>query len=493
MADVQTDNHPKQLKRIWRRFLLLVPLVVVLALSCGIYIKSVSDTYTAIGWIQYDEEEFQANTLELTTPGVVEVETIDRTGLGYVRIVFRAVADGTTVAMFVSDQTREIWPLEVRDGSIIEGGINFTGWESINISLCIFLAAAVILFATALRRLHRRCWYGYEMVACAGGLLFCLFQLGLFVGILFLGGEPTFRSFLQTVSFTAEYFVLVSFIPMALIAVFLLVSNISLIRHEGFRPANLLGIAFGVVWAIANVLLFVFGSSWYGLDAPLRVMEYINSLLIVAIAFGECLLVATMLCAYLASHHEPKHGVDYLVILGCGIRSDGTPFPLLAQRIDRAVSFDAQRIESGDEPVVFVCSGGQGPDEPMSEAQSMSNYLQGKGIPQKRIVLEGRSNTTNENMAFSREAIEAHAQCDANEKRVGFSTTNYHVFRGYVCAHKAGMAVEGMGSKTRYYFWPNAFLREFAGLLVWQWKTIVQTYLIIAIIHLYVAYVLAVL
>ena len=87
----------------------------------------------------------------------------------------------------------------------------------------------------------------------------------------------------------------------------------------------------------------------------------------------------------------------------------------------------------------------------MSEAQSMRDYLVARGVEPGRIVLEDRSATTRENMAFSRRVIEQHAGRDANEVAVGFSTTNYHVFRGYVCAHQAGMAVEGMDSKTRAY------------------------------------------
>lgn len=120
----------------------------------------------------------------------------------------------------------------------------------------------------------------------------------------------------------------------------------------------------------------------------------------------------------------------------------------------------------------------------------MGTYLEGKGVEPDRIVLEGKSNTTRENMAFSREVIEKHAGKDASELKVGFCTTNYHVFRGYVCAHQAGMAVEGMGSKTRAYFWPNAFLREFIGLLASQWKMILQTYLFISIIYAFAEYAL---
>jgi hypothetical protein len=76
------------------------------------------------------------------------------------------------------------------------------------------------------------------------------------------------------------------------------------------------------------------------------------------------------------------------------------------------------------------------------------------------------------------------------ELLVGFSTTNHHVFRGYVFAHRAGMAVQGMGSRTRAYFWPNAFLREFAGLLASRWKGILVTYLSIWSIYALAGYAL---
>jgi uncharacterized SAM-binding protein YcdF (DUF218 family) len=138
---------------------------------------------------------------------------------------------------------------------------------------------------------------------------------------------------------------------------------------------------------------------------------------------------------------------------------------------------------AGDAPTTFVPSGGQGPDEVVSEAQAMRDYLVGNGVEPDRILLEDRSTTTRENMVFSRAVIERDAGSDAGELAVGFSTTNYHVFRGYVCAHQAGMAAEGVGSTIRAYFWPNAFLREFVGLLVAKWKGILLMYLAIATLY----------
>jgi uncharacterized SAM-binding protein YcdF (DUF218 family) len=48
-----------------------------------------------------------------------------------------------------------------------------------------------------------------------------------------------------------------------------------------------------------------------------------------------------------------------------------------------------------------------------------------------------------------------------DEPRIGFSTTNYHVFRSGILAAQQGVLAQGIGSRTRSYFWVNAFVREF--------------------------------
>ena len=422
---------------------------------------------------------------------MVGAASVERTSLGTARITFHALADGSTDATFAVGGASQTWQLEVRDGAIVEGGVNFSGWESILVSLCIFLAVTVALFASILAKLWRGARFGYAMVASCGGMLFCLFQLVFFAWLYLFGRAPSFSNFVYSVRSMADLFVAASLVPMAVLALLVTASNISLIRHEGMRPVNLLGVAASIAWAVVVVFWLVVGSTVGSTAAESTALHFLNSVVTVAIAYGECLLIATILCAWLASRYEPKGNPDYLVILGCGIRADGTPSPLLAGRVDRAVAFDGARIAAGGKPAVFVPSGGQGPDEPTSEAQSMADYLEGrKGIEHDRIVLEDQSTTTRENMRFSREMIERHAERDVGEVNVAFSTTNYHVFRGYVCANEAGMTVEGMGSKTKYYFWPNAFLREFVGLLAAQWKAILQTYVVIAAIYVLVEVVL---
>ena len=65
-------------------------------------------------------------------------------------------------------------------------------------------------------------------------------------------------------------------------------------------------------------------------------------------------------------------------------------------------------------------------------------------------------------MKFSKEKI---FELDP-EAGIAFSTTNYHVFRSGLLARRVKMRASGMGAETKWYFWPNAAVREFAGLMV---------------------------
>ena len=138
------------------------------------------------------------------------------------------------------------------------------------------------------------------------------------------------------------------------------------------------------------------------------------------------------------------------------------------EKMDKALEVDRLQQEKGGEPAMFVPSGGQGADEVISEGEAMERYLLSKGIPGERILREDRSVNTRENMAFSQKLI---AQAKP-EGKVGFTTTGYHVFRAGVYAAEANLRAEGTGSPTRWYFWPNAFVREMIALLVDRKKVV---------------------
>ena len=96
----------------------------------------------------------------------------------------------------------------------------------------------------------------------------------------------------------------------------------------------------------------------------------------------------------------------------------------------------------------------------------MERYLLEQGIPAERIIKEDKSVNTMQNMAFSKTVIEANGGLSG--KKIAFATTNYHVFRGYVLSRKCGFEAQGISAKTKMYFYLNAYLREFVGLIVDQ-------------------------
>ena len=177
------------------------------------------------------------------------------------------------------------------------------------------------------------------------------------------------------------------------------------------------------------------------------------------------MLIGAIAADIIAALHEPEPDKDFLIVLGCGLRKDGTPSPLLRGRIDRALEFYRKQKAATGKELTFVTSGGQGADEAISESASMKRYLMEQGIPEAQIIQEDRSTDTFENMRFSKEKI-----WSVNpEGKVAFSTTNYHVFRSGLYARRVKMRAVGMGARTKWYFWPNAAVREFVGLLTEHW------------------------
>ena len=135
---------------------------------------------------------------------------------------------------------------------------------------------------------------------------------------------------------------------------------------------------------------------------------------------------------------------------------------MLRNRMKAALRHYQEQLRVSGKRAAFIVSGGQGPDEVCSEAEAMKKWLMEQGIPEEQILVEDRSRTTEENMMFSKELIDAIAP-DAGS---AFCTTNFHAFRAGIKACKAGLAAEGVTYNTEWYFWYNAAVREVVGLLM---------------------------
>ncbi|WP_206913150.1 hypothetical protein IGL98_003081 [Enterococcus sp. DIV0840] len=162
-----------------------------------------------------------------------------------------------------------------------------------------------------------------------------------------------------------------------------------------------------------------------------------------------------------------KKKVDYIITLGSGIRSEEVP-PLLKSRLDKAIEYYHKNPNAK-----IVVSGGQGADEPVSEAFAMKKYLLSQNIPETHILVEDQSTTTFENMVFSKKVIFQDWKSKDSAPIILFSTNNYHVLRGALYARKAHLKAEGIGAPTALYFLPTALIREYIALLTqYKWFTL---------------------
>ena len=100
------------------------------------------------------------------------------------------------------------------------------------------------------------------------------------------------------------------------------------------------------------------------------------------------------------SHDQVSGQPSIMIILGCQVRPDG-PSILLQDRIDEAAAYLLDHPE-----VTVVASGGQGPDEPMSEARAIRDALVEQGVEEERILLEEASHNTVQNLRYSKALLE---------------------------------------------------------------------------------------
>lgn len=328
-----------------------------------------------------------------------------------------------------------------------------------------FFAAVTVLLLRAFLLQLRYNPYSYNTIIYFGFGLFTLFIAMAYVALYFQVRELPVESILVNVLGSllgsAKGYMIYTFPFLLLFSAALAVSNLSLIRHEGFRPVNLLGILLALVLVSGQVLLFVRDYFVSGSQQEVMLHDLLSNLLAAIYLYFECMMLGTMVADGVTARYEPEKDKDYLIVLGCAIRRDGTPTPLLRGRLERALRFARdQEAQTGRAPI-FVLSGGQGADETVSEAECMRRWLAEQGVPEERMLLEDRSTDTAENMAFSKELIFARDPA----ARVAFSTDKFHVFRAGLKARRVKLRAVGMGSKSKWYFWPNAAVREFVGLL----------------------------
>lgn len=210
---------------------------------------------------------------------------------------------------------------------------------------------------------------------------------------------------------------------------------------------------FYLIWAAGGICLIglamMIKFDWWS-QFPLVLRRGLGGLVVL----GVLLFVVVEGCIFAHYGDKGREDLDYIIVLGAQMKAAG-PSAVLQFRLDAAYEY-----LTANEGTICVVSGGQGSNEPCSEAEGMYQYLVEKGISPDRILKEDRSTDTSENIAYSARLI------GGTDVDVGIVTNNFHVFRGVMLARHAGFENScGIAARSNIYFQPNNLVREFFGVM----------------------------
>lgn len=128
---------------------------------------------------------------------------------------------------------------------------------------------------------------------------------------------------------------------------------------------------------------------------------------------------------------------DCILVLGAGLRSDGSPSDMLADRLDVAIGL----YKDGVSDIILLsgdCSG-----EDYDEVSSMEAYCIAFGVPSDAIVKDGRGYSTYESIL--------NTENSGKYEKILVVTQKYHLFRALYIAEKMGLAADGADATLRQY------------------------------------------
>lgn len=184
---------------------------------------------------------------------------------------------------------------------------------------------------------------------------------------------------------------------------------------------------------------------------PARILIAAAGLAAAGIAVTAVVLTGMMIRA---ARKEPAADAS-VVVLGCEVRGE-EPSLMLRTRMDAAVTWLLDHPEA-----VCVVSGGRGENERISEAECMFRYMTARGIAPDRILLEDRSVSTRENLAFSARILRERGL----GKDVAVVTNEFHACRACLIAGSLGLCAGTIPAPSPWWLFPTFYVRELYGLL----------------------------
>ena len=205
--------------------------------------------------------------------------------------------------------------------------------------------------------------------------------------------------------------------------------------------------AFGYQFSALLLFLAATGILAFGAVDALRShfprgMKWLRRVMLVCLCLILTAMLATSVWIGVCASGADEPAADYLVVLGAGVNGS-VPSLSLRERLDAALAYLQEYPESK-----AVLSGGKGSGEDLTEAQCMFDWLTARGIAPERLLREEASTSTQENLRFSLDVIEADS--GTRPERIAVVSSEYHLCRAELYAKQLGVTALGVPAHTSW-------------------------------------------
>lgn len=291
------------------------------------------------------------------------------------------------------------------------------------------------------------------------GILFTIFIISALAWLTIMIHKSTSRGLQRAYSL----FVLACFLGIAALLIFawlFLFWNAYFVwKYESHTLPNLLTLIMGIIALIISLIVIISPGKYL----PNWLRTLFAAIPAIAIYLG-IVLYNFLINLLLYQIYPKRYCEDYLIVLGAGLVNGQKVSRLLGSRINRAIQYSNRQYSKGRKRPIIIMSGGKGADEKISEAQAMANFAKHRGVKDEYLLLEDQSQNTYQNMLYSKRI--AIKNFGSTKFKSTFFSSNYHIFRAALLAREVGLKANGVGAFTRFYYLPNATIREFAGVFI---------------------------
>lgn len=193
-----------------------------------------------------------------------------------------------------------------------------------------------------IKKIYKKEKYSYKIITYLGLSIFLNINIIRHIYLAFKTWYiPSFGDVYVNVLESFSYFIVLVLPFIIILAIYSIITNLILIKKEGFSPRRMLSVILGIL-----VLISLIGSQTLYYLFSKFISDYYNKIVIdnilkicinATLTYFYTLIIATPYCNIKAGKHTPKYDKDFVIILGSKIREDGTLTPLLKGRVDKAI------------------------------------------------------------------------------------------------------------------------------------------------------------